>query len=118
MANHVAFIGSGLIGTGLALNCITHGVPVVLQTRSQTERVKNRMAEGLDFYVEHGIITAEEKEKAASLITITTSVEDAVKDARFIQESGPDSVELKHQIIAQIEAVAPADAREALGLKK
>jgi 3-hydroxyacyl-CoA dehydrogenase len=37
-------------------------------------------------------------------------VEEAVKDARFIQESGPDSVELKHQIIAQIEAAAPVDA--------
>ena len=110
MANHVAFIGAGLIGTGLALNCVTHGVEVVLQTRSQTERVKNRMAEGLDFYVEHKIITPEEREKAAKLYTITTSVEDAVKGARFIQESGPDSVELKHQIIAQIEAAAPADA--------
>ncbi len=110
MANHVAFVGAGLIGTGLALNCVTHGVPVVLQTRSQTERVKNAMATGLDFYVEHNIITAEEKEKAASLITITTSVEEAVTGARFIQESGPDSIELKHQIIAQIEAAAPADA--------
>ena len=110
MANHVAFVGAGLIGTGLALNCVTHGVPVVLQTRSQTERVKNAMASGLDFYVEHGIITAEEKEKAASLITITTSVEEACTGARFVQESGPDSVELKHQIIAQIEAAAPVDA--------
>lgn len=110
MANHVAFVGAGLIGTGLALNCVTHGVSVVLQTRSQTERVKKAMADGLDFYVEHNIITTEEKEKAASLITITTSVEEAVTGARFIQESGPDSVELKHQIIAQIEAAAPVDA--------
>ncbi|MCD8211414.1 MAG: 3-hydroxyacyl-CoA dehydrogenase family protein [Oscillospiraceae bacterium] len=109
MADHAAFVGSGLIGTGLALNCITHGVPVVLQTRSQTERVKNRMAEGLDFYVDHNIITPEEREKAAGLITITTDVEEAVKGARFIQESGPDSIDLKHQLIARIEAVADPD---------
>lgn len=111
MNRHAAFIGAGLIGAGLALNCVTHGVPAVLQTRAEDmESCKARMASGFDFFERHGIITPEERAKAEKLAVYTTSVEEAVSGAGFIQESVPDSLEIKHQIIARIEAVAPADA--------
>lgn len=111
MNRHAAFIGAGLIGTGLALNCVTHGVPAVLQTRAEDmESCKARMANGFDFFEHHGIITPEERAKAEALCTYTTSVEEAVAGAGFIQESVPDSLEIKHGMIAQIEAAAPADA--------
>ena len=105
-----AFVGSGLIGTGLALNCITHGVPVTLQTRRQIDLCKARISEGLKFFNEQGIIRPEEAEKAAGLATYTTSIEEAVADAGMIQESGPDSLDLKQELIAEIERFAPADA--------
>ncbi len=106
----IAFVGAGQIGSGLALNCITHGMPVVLQTRKQTELVKSRIDSGLVFFVDSGIISQEEADKAAKLVTITTSIEEAVTGAYMIQESGPDSIELKHSLIEQIEAYAPEDA--------
>ncbi|NTV88828.1 MAG: 3-hydroxyacyl-CoA dehydrogenase family protein [Clostridiales bacterium] len=106
----IAFVGAGQIGSGLALNCITSGIAVALQTRSQTELVKSRIASGLEFFVKSGIISREESENAAKLVTITTSIEEAVTGAFMIQESGPDSIELKHALIEQIEAYAAADA--------
>jgi len=106
----IAFVGAGLIGSGLALNCITHGIPVSLQTRSQTALCKNRIDAGLEFFVSSGIITKSEADAAAKLASITTSIEEAVTDAVMIQESGPDSIELKHGLVEQIEAAAPADA--------
>jgi len=106
----IAFVGAGLIGSGLALNCITHGIPVALQTRRQTELCKSRIESGLDFFVENGIITSEQAKEARALVTITTSIEEAVTGAVMVQESGPDSVELKHALIEQIETWAPADA--------
>jgi 3-hydroxyacyl-CoA dehydrogenase len=105
-----AFVGTGLIGTGLALNCITHGVPVTLQTRSRVELCKSRISEGLDFFAEHGLIDAAKKTEIYGLASFTTSVAEAVADADFIQESGPDKLELKQELIAEIEAHAPADA--------
>lgn len=105
-----AFCGAGLIGTGLALNCIIHGIPAVLQPHSNVDRVHKRMKEGLDFFESNGIITAEERAKAESLYTVTTSVEEAVKGADFIQESGPDAIEKKHALVAEIEKYADKDA--------
>jgi 3-hydroxyacyl-CoA dehydrogenase len=111
MANEkVAFVGAGLIGSGLALNCVANGIPAVLQTRRQTELCKARVEAGLSFFLEKGIITKEQADKARGLVTITTSIEEAVTGATLIQESGPDAVELKHELVAEIEKYAPADA--------
>lgn len=108
--NKVAFVGSGLIGAGLALNCITHGVPVAMQTRRQIDLCKSRIAEGLEFFTAQGIISPEEAKEAAAFATYTTSIEEAVTGADIIQESGPDSLELKQELIAEIERYAPHDA--------
>ena len=105
-----AFIGAGLIGNGLALNCIMHGIPAVLRVRSNVDQCLTRLEEGLDFFEENGVITHEERLKARELATVTTSVEEAVKGADFIQESGPDKIELKHELIAEIEQYASPDA--------
>ena len=106
----IAFVGAGLIGSGLAINCIINGMPVALQTRRQTELCKSRIDYGLGFFAEKGIITKSEAEKAASLVTITTSIEEAVADAIMVQESGPDALELKHELVSKIEDFAPEDA--------
>jgi len=106
----VAFVGSGLIGTGLALNSIINGFPVAMQTRRQIDLCKSRISEGLEFLTGEGIITAEEADEAAGLVLYTTSIEEAVSGAGFIQESGPDSLELKQELVAEIEKFAPADA--------
>lgn len=106
----VAYIGSGLIGAGLAVNAALKGHDVVLQTRKNVERAQSLFENGLQQFFNNGVITKEQMEAAKGHCTVTTSVEDAVKDADFIQESGPENIELKRGIIAQIEAYANADA--------
>ena len=106
----IAFVGSGLIGTGLALNCITHGIPAALQTRRQIDLCKSRIEDGLGFFTAQGIISPGEAEKATALATYTTSVEEAVTGASMVQESGPDALDLKQTLIEEIERYAPKDA--------
>jgi len=108
--NKIAFIGAGLIGSGLAINAITHGIPAAVQTRSQVERTTNSIENGIKFLLEKGVIDEAKAAEARSLYTVTTSIEDACKGATMIQESGPDKMELKHSIIAQIEAAADPEA--------
>ena len=45
--NKIAFIGAGLIGSGLAINAITHGIPAAVQIRSQVERTTNSIEAGI-----------------------------------------------------------------------
>ncbi len=106
----VAFVGSGLIGTGLAVNCVIAGLDVTVQTRSNTERCQNRLENNLQFMFEHDIIDEAQLKAAKERLTITTSVEEAVTGADFIQESVPENLEVKQDMIAQIESFAKEDA--------
>lgn len=110
MVKKAAFVGSGLIGTGLATNCIMSGIPVTLQTRRQVERTKKSVEDNIAFFVSQGVISPEQGQKALALVTITTDIGQAVSGADFIQESGPESLEIKRELIRTIEAAAPADA--------
>ncbi len=58
-----AFIGSGLIGTGISINCITSGIEVTVQTRRQIDLCKSRITEGLDFLVGKNNHTAEKRKE-------------------------------------------------------
>ncbi len=108
--NKVAFVGSGSIGTGLAANCLIKGIPVTLQTRKRVELCSERIREDLGFFLKNGIISQEEHDKALDLATITTSIEEAVTGADFIQESGPEKLEIKQELLEQIEEYASPDA--------
>ena len=106
----VAFIGSGIIGSGLAVNALMHGYPAFLQTRSQVEKMKGRVAGILDLFVENKVCIREEADAAAALATYTTSIGEAVTGAKFIQESGPERLEVKRELYAQIEEFCPENA--------
>jgi carnitine 3-dehydrogenase len=106
----VAFVGSGSIGTGLAINCIMRGIPVTLQTRRQVALCKERIREGLEFFQNNGIINADQFQQALSLASYTTSIEEAVTGAQFIQESGPEKLEIKQELLKEIEKFASPDA--------
>ncbi len=101
-----AFVGSGSIGTGLAINCILHGIPVTLQTRRQVDLCKQRIREDLGFFLTNGIIDQAKYDEALALASYTTSIEEAVTGAQFIQESGPEKLEIKQELLAQIEQYA------------
>jgi len=99
----VAFIGSGIIGSGLAVNALLHGYPVTLQTRSRVEKMKNRVAHILELFVSNNVVSQDEADAAAALATYTTSIEEAVTGAFFVQESGPENVETKIALYEEIE---------------
>lgn len=105
-----AFIGGGLIGTGLATNAALAGIRTTVQTRSKIDLCRTRIAENLRFLLEKGVIDEEKKARAESCLSFTTSIEEAVTGAQFIQESVPEKLEIKHSTIAAIEQYAPADA--------
>lgn len=106
----IAFVGAGLIGSGLALNAITHGIPVVLQDIKPVDFCQSRIDAGLKLFLDHHIITESEAAAAAKRVTLTASLEEAVTGASMVQESGPDNLALKRALTAEIEKYAPDDA--------
>lgn len=106
----VAFVGSGLIGAGLAVNAALHGHDVFLQTRRNVDRARNLIETALSQFVQCHVISAQQAQEALECCTITTSIEEAVTGAGFIQESGPEKLSLKQEIISEIEKHADPDA--------
>ncbi len=105
-----AFIGSGLIGTGLAVNAAVHGVNVAVQTRRQIDLCRKRVFDALDFMVEKKIISPEQREETLDRVLFTTDLNEALEGARFVQESVPDKLDIKHEMLSKIEALVDDDA--------
>ena len=106
----IAFVGSGMIGTGIAVNCMLHGYHVTLQTRSEVGRVHKEIGRILKLFQQEGVAAAEQCEAASGLYTVTTDIAEAVFDADLVQEAGPEDLALKCKLLGQIEADAPAGA--------
>ena len=109
----VALVGSGLIGCGWAIHLLNHGITSVTlydPNDSALVRAKELVNDGLTFLTENGIITAEEQAKLAECLRYTTDMKDAVSDADFILENGPEKLDIKRSILAQVEEHCRADA--------
>lgn len=108
----VACIGSGLIGASWATYFILKGLDVNLYDVKEEYLTagKTRVDKNLEFFEEKGIIDAEKRKEVASRIHLTTKMGEAVREALFIQESGPEKYEIKRQILKEVEKDAPAEA--------
>ncbi len=106
--NKIACVGSGVVGSSWATNFVMKGYPVCVYDvgQKQLDQAKNNIKKNLDILKKYNVITQHAAEKAVGLVTYTTSMEEAVNDAQFIQESGPESYEIKQRILAEIEKYA------------
>jgi len=103
----IAIIGTGVIGAGWAARCLAHGHdvlawdPAVGAERSLRAKVANAwpaltrqgLAEGAD----------------VARLRFVGELEDAVRDADFIQESAPEVEDLKRGLLARVDAAVRAD---------
>ncbi len=108
----VASIGGGVIGSSWTTLFALRGLKVCqydINDECIAKCVEN-IDRNLDSLIEFGAIRAEEKEAVKANITYTTSIAEAVREAGFIQENGPERLPLKQNILAEIEAAAAPDA--------
>lgn len=108
----VACIGSGIIGFSWALGFALKGHEVSLYDINEEalDLAKSRIHTSLLQLIQNKVVTEAEAKEIECRILFTTSMEEAVTNAYFIQESGPEHYDIKHQIVADIEKYAPAEA--------
>ena len=107
-----ACVGGGVIGSSWAIQFAMRGLAVTLYdiNDEQLKRSEAQMHKSLDALEQFNAITPERRGEIVAAIRLTTSMEEAVADAQFIQESGPERLEIQQSILAQVEACAAADA--------
>src|SRR4051794_37236133 len=107
---HVAIVGVGLIGRAWAAIFARAGWNVRLtEPHAPTlEAAPGLIRDELQALARHGL--AADPDGAAGRISVAASVADAVKDAELVQENGPENVDQKIAIFAELDRLAPPDA--------
>lgn len=105
----VAVIGSGLIGRAWAVVFANAGCQVAMYDTDPGCR--NGLPEAVKAECEilhmHGLLA--DADDVLSRVTVTSSLADAVGAANFIQENGPERVEVKQALFAELDSMAPAE---------
>ena len=108
----VACIGAGVIGYSWAVGFALKELEVALYDINDDvlKLAQSRVHESLNLLIRNQIVTEEERTQIEGRITYTTSIKEAVTGAGFIQESGPEHYDIKHEIIKEIETYANPEA--------
>ena len=112
MINHIAVIGSGTMGRGIAYTAALAGFSVTLQDIriEAIEQARSYINRQLDKIVEKGYIRAEQRDIARNHLSYTTQMHEAVAKTDLVIEAVLEMVELKINIFQQLDEWAPSHA--------
>lgn len=112
MMNHIAVIGGGTMGRGIAYTAALAGFEVTLQDISSEaiERAKGYIDTLLNKSVEKGYIQSEQRDLAMKHLSFTTVIEEAVSKTDLVIEAALEVMELKIEIFKQVDELAPPHA--------
>jgi 3-hydroxyacyl-CoA dehydrogenase len=110
--NKVACIAPGVIGSSWATFFAMKGCPVVVCNirEKRLHEAEAFVKANLEYLSEKGVLTGADIEAALGQIQYSTDFGEALKDVWYIQESGPESYEIKETLLQTIEDAAPDDA--------
>lgn len=108
----VAVVGTGTLGTQIAIQCAAYGYEVKSydqnsESFSQTIPKVLRMMKILG---KNPTLPVEEWQKAAQKVILTKDLKEALAEADLVIEAVPENLEQKRQVFAQIDALAPQKA--------
>lgn len=105
----IAIIGAGLIGRSWANVFARSGwdVRVWDADAKVTAKAPGLIADSLRDLARHGLVT--DAEAAARRVRAGASLEEAVSNVDFVQESGPETLEAKRELFARLDAAARPD---------
>ncbi len=106
--NNAALIGGGVIGGGWAARFLLHGWNVsIFDPHPETER---RVAEVLENARQSFPKICEANLPNEGRLTFADSIEETVSEAAWIQESVSERIELKHKVLAEVQAHSSTNA--------
>lgn len=102
----VAIVGAGLIGRAWAIVFARSGWNVAVWdgVAGVADGALGLIAQGLSDLERHGLV--EDPDRAAARVGAASSLEDALQGAELAQESTPETIEMKREIFARLDAAA------------
>lgn len=111
MFRKIAILGAGIMGRGIALTYALSDCAVQLYDNDDVARqsAKGLIIADLDLMIDEGLCTPVRRNQILDNIVVTDNFDEALATAELITEAVPERLELKWQVFARIEALAPAD---------
>lgn len=102
----VACVGAGVIGGGWVAHYLARGYDVTAwdPAPDAAQKLRRLVDAAWPALVQLGLADGASPER----LTVTATLEEAVADAQFVQESAPEKLELKRELLAALDAAAPA----------
>lgn len=110
--SHIAVIGAGLMGHGIAQEFATAGYTVHLHdiTDEKLGTAQAQIEKNLHLLAENGVITAEKIAPTQQRIQTTTDLAAVTENADFVVEAVTENLPLKQQIFAELDAMCQPHA--------
>ena len=107
----VAKIGCGLVGQGWAAVFAQAGFEVAMYDTlaDAADRAVKAMETRLADLVEYNLLEASDAPNVLKRITVASSLDEALDDAIYIQENGPEHIEFKREITGKRDALSAPD---------
>jgi len=111
MAEHIAVVGAGQMGNGIAHVFAQSGFPVTMIDVSSDalEKGMSTIEKNLDRQVKKGTINEKQREETLGYISPDTDLA-AAGDAALIVEAATENTDLKFRIFSDLDRIANADA--------
>ena len=108
--SRIAIVGSGLIGRAWATVFASHGFDVAMQDVKQeaAEVARAHIGKNLRELASHGLV--EDPKGALARIRVARDLADALKGVTLVQENGPETIEAKTALFAEMDRLAPKRA--------
>ncbi|MFE6773106.1 3-hydroxyacyl-CoA dehydrogenase NAD-binding domain-containing protein [Streptomyces fimicarius] len=102
----VACVGAGVIGGGWAAHFLARGYDVTAwdPAPDAADRLRRLVAAAWPALERLGLADGASQDR----LTVTATLEEAVAEAQFVQESAPEKLDLKRDLLARLDAAAPA----------
>jgi len=109
--NHVALLGAGMIGHGLALHFAKAGYQVSLYSRTQQtlDKAIESIKTNLPALLQGRTDVQDEIDKIISRIKITRSLDEAISKAPIIIESVAEDLKIKQDLFKELDQMCPKD---------
>ena len=107
----IAVVGGGLIGQGWAVVFAQSGYEVAIYDPSADVRktVRNTIKQRIADLVSAELVTAFLGEKMLERLTVAHSLEKAVDGVIYVQENGPEQIDIKKKLTAELDAFVSPD---------
>jgi 3-hydroxybutyryl-CoA dehydrogenase len=108
----ITVVGSGAMGSQIAMVSALAGYQVVLQDINEESLVKAKdsLTGHMNRRIEKGRLTADQVNQAFGRLSFVSSLEEAVKITDFVIEAIVEKLEAKRELFAQLDKLAPPHA--------